>query len=220
MTPVYTVCCSGDTWASIAQLLYGTTAVASQLEESLGSPVLSPGEQLSYLPSSLSYSATTVAVQPSYIVQAGDTWARYHAGSLRNLGCECGGGSAGGVGQPLSLYRAAAQLCAVRPGLRDHCRYHGVTAVPSHRHSQCCVGLHGACRGYLEHHRTSSLWQQQSGCGGSAAGGTRNLTLSAGAKLTNLPLSLTYTNSARNRPTSYIVQPGDTWQSITQTPLQ
>ena len=74
-TPVYTVQ-PGDTWASIAQLLYGTTAVASQLQEYLGSPVLSPGEQLSYLPGALDYSGqTTVAAQLSYIVQADDTWA-------------------------------------------------------------------------------------------------------------------------------------------------
>jgi len=51
--PSYTVQ-SGDTWASIAQTLYGTDAVASQLQTALSNPTLTPSSQLSGLPDTLS----------------------------------------------------------------------------------------------------------------------------------------------------------------------
>ena len=66
---------AGDTWASIAQTLYGTAAVAGALESALGGPTLLAGSQLTSLPASLSYTAnTTVTVAPYYVVQPGDSW--------------------------------------------------------------------------------------------------------------------------------------------------
>ncbi|HEU4602691.1 MAG TPA: pre-peptidase C-terminal domain-containing protein, partial [Steroidobacteraceae bacterium] len=61
--PVSTyVVADGDTWTSIAQKLYGNTAVAQQLEAALGSPTLTSGMQLSGMPDHLSATLTFNAV--------------------------------------------------------------------------------------------------------------------------------------------------------------
>src|SRR5262249_16946802 len=54
---------SGDTWASIAQRLYGTTAVASALQTALGNPTLTTGNQLTSLPDQLTGTVTYSATQ-------------------------------------------------------------------------------------------------------------------------------------------------------------
>lgn len=45
---------SGDTWASIAETLYGTSSVASALQTALGNPTLTPSTVLTSLPATLS----------------------------------------------------------------------------------------------------------------------------------------------------------------------
>ena len=55
--PYYTVQ-AGDSWASIAQQLYGTSAVASELQAALGSPALTSGTVLVGLPTDLTYTTT------------------------------------------------------------------------------------------------------------------------------------------------------------------
>lgn len=71
-TPYYTVP-SGATWQSIANALYGvdSAAAGSALEAVLGSPTLTTGLQLQFLPASL---VVTTTVPPRYVVQSGDTW--------------------------------------------------------------------------------------------------------------------------------------------------
>ncbi len=64
---------AGDTWASIGQLLYGSSAVASALQQALGNPALTAGAQLTGFPATLSVTST-VTVPPYYTVQASDTW--------------------------------------------------------------------------------------------------------------------------------------------------
>ena len=61
----------GDTWASIAQTLYGNSSsnTITALQTASGNPVLAAGEVLTVPSTGL------VSVAPSYTVQAGDTWA-------------------------------------------------------------------------------------------------------------------------------------------------
>ncbi|VAW71068.1 hypothetical protein MNBD_GAMMA12-2194, partial [hydrothermal vent metagenome] len=59
----------GDTWSSIAQALYGTSAVSDELQASLSTPVLTTGSQLSNLSANLINDVTA-----AYQVQTGDTW--------------------------------------------------------------------------------------------------------------------------------------------------
>ena len=72
-TPYYTVP-SGATWQSIANALYGVDSVAAgnALQAALGSPALTTGLQLQFLPATL---AVPTTVPPYYLVQTGDTWA-------------------------------------------------------------------------------------------------------------------------------------------------
>jgi|GEM_PF-1136118 len=72
-TPYYAVQ-SGDTWASIAQTLYGvgSTAAGTALQSALGSPTLVTGLRLTGMPATLTVSTTTTV--PAYQVQSGDTW--------------------------------------------------------------------------------------------------------------------------------------------------
>ncbi len=66
----------GDTWSTIAQAVYGNTAVATQLATALGNPTLSVGLDLVGLPASLSTgSGGTVTVPAYYVVPSGATWA-------------------------------------------------------------------------------------------------------------------------------------------------
>ena len=68
---------AGDSWATIAQALYGvgSTAAANALSQALGNPALSAGTSLTDLPAQLSVTTTsTGTVAPYYVVQAGDTW--------------------------------------------------------------------------------------------------------------------------------------------------
>lgn len=65
---------SGDTWASIGAYLYGSSAVASQLQTALGNQSLTPGQELEYFPATITVT-TEQTVPAYYIVQAGDTWA-------------------------------------------------------------------------------------------------------------------------------------------------
>lgn len=69
-TGAYYVIQSGDTWASIANTLYGTPNLGPELEAALGNPTLTPGNHLTNLPATLN---DTVA--PYYTVLATDTWA-------------------------------------------------------------------------------------------------------------------------------------------------
>ncbi|OGI66036.1 MAG: hypothetical protein A2W18_10520, partial [Candidatus Muproteobacteria bacterium RBG_16_60_9] len=86
---------AGDTWASIAATLYGTSNVADELQAALGNPTLTVGNNLTNLPASLTDTVTTttnynlnagallttetqtntITVPPYYLVQAADTWA-------------------------------------------------------------------------------------------------------------------------------------------------
>jgi len=62
---------NGDTFASIAQALYGTADVADELQAALGNPTLVAGSDLTGLPTTLT---NTITVTPFYTVQAGDTY--------------------------------------------------------------------------------------------------------------------------------------------------
>ena len=76
LQPYYTVQ-DGDTWASIAQALYGTSDpnAAAALQAALGNPTLGAGEHLMLIPASLSYTTTTTTTVPaSYTVLEDDTW--------------------------------------------------------------------------------------------------------------------------------------------------
>ncbi len=64
---------SGDTWSSIAAYLYGTAAVAGELQAAFGNPALIPGTRLSSPPVSLTHT-WTAPVPPYYIVKSDDTW--------------------------------------------------------------------------------------------------------------------------------------------------
>ena len=70
--PYYTVQ-AGDTWASIGLALYGSSAVASQLQSALANPALTAGAQLTGFPATIVVS-TTQTVPAYYTVQAGNTW--------------------------------------------------------------------------------------------------------------------------------------------------
>jgi len=66
---------AGDTWASIAEALYGTSAAAGELQSALGNPALTVGDQLAGLPASLTVTTSqTVTVPAYYVVPASATW--------------------------------------------------------------------------------------------------------------------------------------------------
>ena len=66
---------SGDTWASIAQRIYGTTDpnAGPALEAAMGSPALTAGKVLTNFPTQISFKTTSPP--QIYTVQSGDTWA-------------------------------------------------------------------------------------------------------------------------------------------------
>ncbi|MFM2450787.1 MAG: hypothetical protein RIS44_3237, partial [Pseudomonadota bacterium] len=67
---------SGDTWESIAQAVYGTATVASQLQTALGNPPLTAGTTLINLPASFIQSAQAdLILRPYFYVTTGATWA-------------------------------------------------------------------------------------------------------------------------------------------------
>ena len=70
--PAYYTVQAGDTFAGIAQTLYGSSVVDNALQASLGNPTLTAGSRLTGLTGSLN---NTVTVAPYYTVQAGDTFA-------------------------------------------------------------------------------------------------------------------------------------------------
>ena len=89
--PAYYTIQSGDTWAAIATLLYGTAAVAAQLQAQQGNPALTPGNRLTSLPTSLSTTTTTTTttttVPPYFVVDGNDSWESiaillYHTGEV------------------------------------------------------------------------------------------------------------------------------------------
>ncbi len=63
----YKVPAAGASWNSIAQTLYGNSAIGPSLQTALGSPTLSTGLHLGNLPATLNG-------PPVYVVQANDTW--------------------------------------------------------------------------------------------------------------------------------------------------
>jgi hypothetical protein len=63
----------GDSWASIAKRLYGTSDVSQALQTALGNPTLAAGVLLANIPSTLTPSVVTVPAY--YTVHSGDTWA-------------------------------------------------------------------------------------------------------------------------------------------------
>src|SRR6266704_2992880 len=73
--PPYYLVQAGDTWAGISQKLYGTNALASQLQALYGDAALAAGTHLTNVPTSLGITnAATLTVAPHYTVQAADTW--------------------------------------------------------------------------------------------------------------------------------------------------
>ena len=199
VTPYYTVQ-DGDTWASIAQTLYGTSAVASQLQDALGDPTLYSGEQLSGPPESFTYSgSTTLTVSPYYTVQAGDTWASIAQKLYGTTVVAAALESA--LGGPTLL--AGSQLTNF-PATLSYTANTTVTVAPY----------------YVVQSGDSWLSIAQTLYGTSAAASALesalgNPVLTPGEKLTNLPSSLSYTTSATATVSSYYtVQAGDTWSSI------
>jgi len=77
VSPYYVVA-SGDTWATIANALYGSNAAGGDLANALGlDPAVQPqtNDELNNLPSTLSLASPVTATVPAYYaVQAGDTW--------------------------------------------------------------------------------------------------------------------------------------------------
>src|SRR5207244_1323305 len=74
--PAYYVVKDGDTWATIAGIVYGDANAGDQLRQTLNNPLLTKGSHLTGLPASLTYGVVTTAitVPPYYLVKAGDTW--------------------------------------------------------------------------------------------------------------------------------------------------
>src|SRR6266581_4475733 len=73
--PPYYLVQAGDTWAGISQKLYGTNALASQLQAFYNNVALAAGTRLEQPPASLGITnAVNLTVAPHYTVQAGDTW--------------------------------------------------------------------------------------------------------------------------------------------------
>jgi YD repeat-containing protein len=70
--PKYTVQ-ETDTWATIAQKLYGTTSLAGVVQEHFGSPALKVGLELTDVPTTLKVTNATAA-SANYTVPAGATW--------------------------------------------------------------------------------------------------------------------------------------------------
>lgn len=66
---------AGDSWRSVAAILYGDPNGATALQQALGNPALTAGMQLTGMPSVLNYSTTVVtAAEPSYRIAQGQTW--------------------------------------------------------------------------------------------------------------------------------------------------
>ncbi|SFH04549.1 YD repeat-containing protein, partial [Duganella sp. CF458] len=63
----------GDTWASVANMLYGTSVAASALQAFVAPQELVAGGKLTGLPSSLRYQVTQV-VPDYYVIESGDSW--------------------------------------------------------------------------------------------------------------------------------------------------
>ena len=200
--PYYTVE-PGDTWASIAQTLYGTTDAASALETTLGSPTLTTGELLSGFPSTLTYTITTVIpTEPYYTVQSGDTWSSIALALYGNSAVASAletdlGNPTLVAGETLTAF--PSQLSYSAFGTFQVAPYYGVQ--PGDTWASIAQALYGTSA-------VASQLQQQLG----------DPPLTVGTQLRNFPATLNYISTVYvTVPPYYTVQASDTWSSIAQT---
>ena len=202
--PPYYVVQAGDTWASIAQALYGSSDAASELESFLGNPPLNAGERLSNLPASLSYLANlNAAAQPFYTVQADDTWAS--------------------IAQ--TLYGTAAVVSELQTALGDPSLSAGeqLTNLPlSLAYTVTVNALNTETYTVQLGDTWSSITQAIYGTSDPNAAAALqaalfNPTLTFNERLTGLPAVLQYqvpTTVTAQVQSPYTVQAGDTWSTI------
>ena len=200
VSPYYTVR-SGDTWASIAQRLYGTEEGADELQAAMGNVSLNEGVELTGWPSSLIDDDVRVTVPPYYIVAADDTW--------DSLAQKLYGSSdvadelRAALGNP--ALAGGVELTGLPPQLTN--TYDVVIDVPP----------------YYEVRGGDSWASIAQALYGTSAGADElrdaldNISLTEGLHLTGLPQTLVDDDVVINVPPYYIVQTGDTWESLATT---
>ena len=203
--PLYFLVQSGETWATIAQIAYGTSdpvAVAA-LQTTLGNPALTSGAELTGFPTSLTWSKqVTVTVPPYYVAQSGDTWA-----SITQ--------SLYGTSDPNAI--AALQAAESNPTLSAGVQLMNLPATLtwSDPVSVTVSPYYVVQSGDTWASIAGELYNSQA-LGSELQNALGNPTLTAGAYLTNLPgsLSETFTTSSVIPP-NYTVGQGATWASVT-----
>ena len=200
---------AGDTWASIAQTLYGASSLASELADALGDPTLNPGEQLTDLPTDLENApGDLVNLQPFYIVQPGDTWANVVAALYGTTDPNAASALSEDVWWIDSL--TPGEVLTDLPDDLEYSTSSTVTVPPYYVVQDGDTWASIAQAFYGTSDAANAL---QAALGDPA--------LVAGAVLQNLPSSLDFaTTTTVTVPPYYIVQTGDTWASIAQDSLR
>jgi YD repeat-containing protein len=184
----------GDTWASIAQTLYGTPDAANPLASALGNPPLTVGRQLSNLPATL-----TVSVPPYYSIPSGATWASVATALYGTANVATQLQTA--VGNP--PLTAGNRLTSLPASLT----YTTTATVTVPAYYSIPSGATWASVATALYGTANVATQLQTALG--------NPPLTAGNRLTNLPASLTYTTTATvTVPAYYSIPSGATWASV------
>ena len=199
--PYYSVP-AGATWQSIALTLYndGRTEAGEALRIALGNPTLSTGLQLSGFPDPLTFSiSTTFTVPPYYKVPAGATWQ-----SIANLIYGINSAAAG----------AALQTAMGNPALATNVELTNFPATITISQSWAAHYLVPA--GATWQSIASALYGINSAAAGTALQtALGNPSISAGARLVNIPATLTVTVTGPvTVPPYYSIPSGASWQSI------
>ncbi len=203
----YYVVNAGDTWESITTYLYNVTQAqladaAKALQTVLKNVKLSPAQKLSGFPDTLNYSIQVLAA-PSYLVKTGDTWASitktlFNATNATALKMAMGNRALPAVGKMLV-------------GVPSTLNYSVTTVKPVEPYYLVKTGdsWGSICSALYRTSETQAIDALQ------ALMTNAFPSLSAGIKLTGLPVKLAYqiSSTITTKP-YYLVQSDDTWASI------
>ena len=214
MQPYYTVQ-AGDTWASIAQKIYGTSAVASELQAALGSPALTAGAALVGLPADLTYTTTasgaaglnnSPGLTPTQ-TQTQSNSAALNSADLLTTQTQVQSESAtlNSTGLPTTKLETLTVTAELTLLLQND-----TTSISTAPPSSYTVQSGDTWASIVQ--RIYQTTDPNAGPALQAAMGSPALT--PGSVLTNFPTQISFRTT--NPPQIYTVQPSDTWASITQ----
>jgi len=207
--PAYYTVQQGDSWAGIAQSLYGASdaEAAAALQAAMGNVALAAGAKLSGLPATLHYTTTSSITVPAYyLVQASDSWA--------SVACALYGDGSADAAAALQAAMGNATLAAgvKLAGLPSALHYAATVAITVAPYYTVQSGDSWSSIALSLYHTSDSeaVAMLQAALGAPV--------LAVGTVLEHLPGKLDYTKTVgtKNVPAYYQVRAGDSWESLTR----